>query len=44
MEERWKYLCQEAVSERDPEKLLALMLEINKVYETQQAKERNKAA
>jgi hypothetical protein len=43
-EERWKYLRQQAVTERDAEKLLALMLEINQAYEAQQPRERNKVA
>jgi hypothetical protein len=43
-EERWKYLRQQAVTERDPEKLLAIMLEINQAYEAQRSRERNRVA
>ena len=32
-EERWKALCLEASMEKDPEKLLALVSEINRLLE-----------
>ncbi len=31
--ERWKQLCEQAASEQDPEKLLALVTEINRLLE-----------
>jgi hypothetical protein len=31
--ERWKTLCQEAATEQDPQKLLDLIMEINRLLE-----------
>ena len=41
-DERWKVLCEQAAKEQDPEKLLALVKEINQLLE-QRDQENNKS-
>ena len=36
--ERWRYLCQQASIEQDPDKLLALVKEINELLQAKEAR------
>lgn len=43
-EERWRALCEEAVVEQDPDKLLHLIREINRLLEAKERRlQRNRA-
>ncbi|MGH9545017.1 MAG: hypothetical protein ACRD23_07355 [Terriglobales bacterium] len=40
--ERWMQLCEQAASEQDPEKLMALIAEINQLLEAKQRRLRRR--
>jgi hypothetical protein len=39
--ERWMQLCEQAATEQDPEKLMALIAEINRLLEAKERRVRN---
>ncbi len=41
MEERWRKLCEQAAAETDPDRLMELIAEINKLLEEREARMRS---
>ncbi len=42
--ERWMHLCEQAANEQDPEKLMALIAEINQLLEAKERRLKNLSA